>query len=54
VPNEAIVIPETIDAIRAMAGFETDAARSMARTDASLGIRRRFGLTLRSVEDTTG
>lgn len=45
VPNEAIVIPETIDAIRAMTGLETDAARSMAKTDASLGIRRRFPQT---------
>lgn len=42
VPNEAIVIPETIDAIRAMTGIERDAARSIAKTDASLGIRRRF------------
>jgi len=42
VPNEAIVIPETIDAIRAMTGLETDPARSMAKTDAALGIRRRF------------
>ncbi len=42
VPNEAIVIPETIDAIRAMTGLEGDPARSMAKTDASLGIRRRF------------
>lgn len=42
VPNEAIVIPETIDAIRAMTGLETDGARSIAKTDASLGIRKRF------------
>ncbi len=42
VPNEAIVIPETIDAIRAMTGLETDAARSIAKTDASLGVRQRF------------
>ena len=41
VPNEAIVIPETIDAIRAMTGLEADGVRSMAKTDASLGIRRR-------------
>lgn len=46
VPNEAIVIPETIDAVRAMTELEADAARSIAKTDASLGIRRRFpGLT---------
>jgi len=42
VPNEAIVIPETIDAIRAMTEVETDPARSMARTDASLGIRQQL------------
>jgi glyceraldehyde-3-phosphate dehydrogenase, type II len=42
VPNEAIVIPETIDAIRAMTGLESDGARSIAKTDASLGIRKRF------------
>lgn len=42
VPNEAIVIPETIDAIRAMTGLESDGARSIAKTDAALGIRRRF------------
>ena len=42
VPNEAIVIPETIDAIRAMTGLETDAARSIAKTDASLGLQQRF------------
>ena len=42
VPNEAIVIPETIDAIRAMTGLETNSGRSIAMTDASLGIRRRF------------
>ena len=46
VPNEAIVVPETIDAIRAMTGLETDGARSIAKTDASLGIRRRFLGTL--------
>jgi glyceraldehyde-3-phosphate dehydrogenase (NAD(P)) len=42
VPNEAIVVPETIDAIRAMTGLETDGAHSIAKTDASLGIRKRF------------
>lgn len=42
VPNEAIVIPETIDAIRAVTGLESDGARSIAKTDATLGIRRRF------------
>jgi len=40
VHNEAIVIPETIDAIRALTGLEADGARSIAKTDATLGIRK--------------
>lgn len=42
VHNEAIVIPETIDCIRALTGLESDGARSMAKTDASLGIVSAF------------
>lgn len=42
VDNQAIVIPETIDAIRALSGVETDGARSMRRTDESLGLRSSF------------
>lgn len=38
VDNQAIVIPETIDAIRALTGQERDVARSIAATDRSLGI----------------
>jgi glyceraldehyde-3-phosphate dehydrogenase (NAD(P)) len=38
VDNQAIVIPETIDAIRALAGSEPDATASIARTNAALGI----------------
>ncbi|MBL8996276.1 MAG: type II glyceraldehyde-3-phosphate dehydrogenase [Gemmatimonadales bacterium] len=38
VDNQAIVVPETIDAIRAISGVEQDAQRSIAHTDASLGI----------------
>jgi len=38
VDNQAIVIPETIDAIRALTGIETDAAKSIAKTNLSLGI----------------
>ncbi|WP_206456440.1 type II glyceraldehyde-3-phosphate dehydrogenase [Aurantimonas marina] len=38
VDNQAIVIPETIDAIRALTGLLGSARESMARTDASLGI----------------
>lgn len=38
VDNQAIVIPETVDAIRALAGRESDPARSIALTNSSLGI----------------
>jgi glyceraldehyde-3-phosphate dehydrogenase (NAD(P)) len=38
VDNQAIVIPETIDAIRALTGRERDAAASIARTNAALGV----------------
>lgn len=38
VDNQAIVIPETIDAIRALTGIESDPAVSIARTNAALGI----------------
>lgn len=40
--NEAIVVPETIDAIRALTGSAPDAAASMAMTDSTLGIRQDF------------
>ncbi|TFB71573.1 type II glyceraldehyde-3-phosphate dehydrogenase [Cryobacterium glaciale] len=40
--NEAIVIPETIDAIRALMGTAADAATSMAITDATFGMRKDF------------
>ena len=38
VDNQAIVIPETIDAIRALTGIEIDADKSIAKTNESLGI----------------
>jgi glyceraldehyde-3-phosphate dehydrogenase (NAD(P)) len=40
--NQAIVVPETIDAIRALTGIETDGRKSIARTDQALGIVREF------------
>ena len=49
VDNQAIVIPETIDAIRALSGTEDDARVSISRTDAALGIG-----TLRPATATTG
>lgn len=42
VHNEAIVVPETIDCIRAVTGMERVGARSIAKTDQSLGITRSF------------
>lgn len=42
VDNQAIVIPDNIDAIRALSGYTPDANTSIARTDAALGIRSEF------------
>ncbi len=40
--NQAIVVPETIDAIRALTSAETDGAVSMSKTDTALGLMRTF------------
>ena len=40
--NEAIVVPENIDAIRALTGAITDARESIRITDETLGVRRDF------------
>ena len=37
VDNQAVAIPETIDAIRALTGPVRDAAESIRRTQAALG-----------------
>lgn len=42
VDNQAIVIPETIDAIRALTDLEADASKSIEKTNSSLGIRGGF------------
>ncbi len=42
VHNEAITIPENIDAIRALTGIEKDGIRSIKKTDQSLGITKDF------------
>lgn len=42
VDNQAIVIPETIDAIRALAGSEPEGAASIAATNVALGVRTTF------------
>ncbi|MBX6378274.1 MAG: type II glyceraldehyde-3-phosphate dehydrogenase [Clostridia bacterium] len=40
--NQAIVVPETVDAIRALTGLETEGARSIEKTDRSLGVVKEF------------
>ena len=40
--NQAIVVPETIDAIRALTGSEADGLASIAKTDQALGLVREF------------
>ncbi len=40
--NQAIVVPETVDAIRALTGIERDGAASIAKTDRALGLVREF------------
>ncbi|WOQ69864.1 type II glyceraldehyde-3-phosphate dehydrogenase [Microbacterium limosum] len=40
--NEAIVVPETVDAIRALTGTVTDPAASIRLTDTTLGMRQDF------------
>lgn len=40
VDNQAIVIPETIDAIRALVGVVAEGSTSIGLTDAALGLRR--------------
>jgi len=42
VHNEAIVIPENIDAIRALTELETDPMKSIEKTDKSLGIVKKL------------
>jgi glyceraldehyde-3-phosphate dehydrogenase (NAD(P)) len=42
VDNQAIVIPETIDAIRSLTGTVKESRESIARTDAALGISNRL------------
>lgn len=42
VHNEAIVIPETIDCIRALGGIERDATVSITKTDNALGVVKQF------------
>ncbi|NUQ86516.1 MAG: type II glyceraldehyde-3-phosphate dehydrogenase [Anaerolineales bacterium] len=40
--NQAIVVPETVDAIRALTGIEKDGLRSIAKTDKAIGLVGEF------------
>ena len=40
--NQAIVVPETVDAIRALTGIEKDGLKSIAKTDKAIGVVRDF------------
>ena len=42
VHNLAIVVPENIDAIRALTELESDPAKSMDLTDRTLGVKESF------------
>ncbi|MEX2283434.1 MAG: type II glyceraldehyde-3-phosphate dehydrogenase [Gemmatimonadota bacterium] len=50
VHNESIVIPETVDCIRALSGIERDALASIRKTDAALGITGDFLPTTRGIK----
>ncbi len=55
VHNEAIVIPENVDCIRALTGLEAGGARSIQKTDAALGITKSFlPATTRPIAHVTG
>lgn len=42
VHNEAVVVPENVDCIRALSGIEQDGAKSIEKTDRSLGMMKDF------------
>jgi glyceraldehyde-3-phosphate dehydrogenase (NAD(P)) len=42
VHNEAIVVPETVDCVRALTELEPDGAVSIAKTDAALGVTKTY------------
>lgn len=55
VHNEAIVVPETVDCIRALSGIEPDGAASIRKTDAAMGISNSFlPATTRPIAHVTG
>jgi len=42
VHNEAIVVPDNVDAVRALTELERDAEKSISKTDEALGVRKKF------------
>ncbi|HEX4919952.1 MAG TPA: type II glyceraldehyde-3-phosphate dehydrogenase, partial [Candidatus Bathyarchaeia archaeon] len=42
VHNESVVVPENVDAIRAITGLESDGRKSIAKTNEALGITDKF------------
>src|SRR5215467_8051198 len=42
VHNESVVVPENVDAVRALTGLESDGRRSIAKTNEALGITNKF------------
>jgi glyceraldehyde-3-phosphate dehydrogenase (NAD(P)) len=55
VHNEAIVVPETVDCIRALAGIEPDGAASVEKTNGAMGITKAFlSATTRPVAHLAG
>lgn len=52
VHNEAIAIPENVDAVRALSGIETSGAASIEKTDRALGVVKSF-LPKTMPEETT-
>lgn len=52
VHNEAITIPESVDAVRALTGIERDVHASMARTNQTLGVVKSFLPSTLAEEET--
>lgn len=55
VHNEAIVVPENVDCIRALTGLEADGLRSIEKTNAAMGITKSFlPSTTQAIAHVTG
>src|SRR6266571_5210869 len=42
VHNESVVVPENVDAVRALTGLESEGSRSIAKTNEAMGIGNKF------------